>query len=209
MNNQLLFLQPGGVRVPVKLELFKHGGGLYLAAVNHELGVHVPFVATAPVMAAELRAALALVEGANAINDQGHISRAGNGNAPRVAPGAPNWDWLTPQMVIEYFQKSPVLHYITDDVKAALGPLIGMATAETITPSQIDLDLETVRPHLDRIITNGKVNKSEIARVLGIKPSGPVSWARLTEIAEIISSSSSFDGRRSDEIDPIKKSVAA
>jgi len=79
MNDQLLFLQPGGVRVPVKIEIFKHGGGLYLAAVNHELGIHVPFVATATVMAAELRAALALIEGANAINDQGHISRAGNG----------------------------------------------------------------------------------------------------------------------------------
>lgn len=76
--DRLLFLQPGGVKVPVKLEVFKHGGGMYLAAVNHDQGVHVPFLAPARVMAAELRQALALVEAANGTNDQGHISRADN-----------------------------------------------------------------------------------------------------------------------------------
>jgi len=76
--DRLLFLQPGGVKVPVNLEVFKHGGGLYLAAVNHELGIHVPFVATAAVLAAELHHVLQLVEAANAVNDQGHISRPSN-----------------------------------------------------------------------------------------------------------------------------------
>lgn len=105
MNNQLLFLQPGGVKVPVKLEIFKHGGGMYLAAVNHEQGVHVPFLASATVMAAELRQALALVEAANEARDQGHISR--NGNTPTLADlnGDPRHDF--PVFVRRFAKSSP------------------------------------------------------------------------------------------------------
>lgn len=98
MNNQLLFLQPGGVKVPVKLEVFKHGGGMYLAAVNHEAGVHVPFLATATVMAAELRLALALVEAANEAKDQGHISRADNLHKPLAVPLGDNANGRQPTL---------------------------------------------------------------------------------------------------------------
>lgn len=223
MNNQLLFLQPGGVKVPVKLEVFKHGGGMYLAAVNHEAGVHVPFLATATVMAAELRQALALVEAANEAKDQGHISRAEA--RERVAPAAPNWDWLTPAMVIKYVEESPVLHIYADDVRAALKPLmaspartpglrtghfVGIQTATApIARSQLEIDLEAIRPHLDRIKPNGKVNKSEIARVLSI-PAGGSSWGRVKAVADIIvSSSTTAPAPRPAIQDENKRSAAA
>jgi hypothetical protein len=178
--DRLLFLQPGGVRVPVKLEIFKHGGGLYLAAVNHELGIHVPFVATATVMAAELRQALALVEGANAINDQGHISRAGNGNAPRIAPGAPNWDWLTPEMVIEYFNQSNVLRAMADDVRQVLKYQI----LESELP-QLARDLADVRAadHPDLFKKNGKPNQTVIADILRIPNGGSSNYKRIQEVS--------------------------
>lgn len=36
-----------------------------------------------------------------------------------------DWNWLTPQMVIDYFDKSPILAGLVDDVKAALKPFLG------------------------------------------------------------------------------------
>lgn len=73
MDNQLYCLQGKGVKIPVKLQIFKHGGGIYLAFVGE--GVHIPLLASAEIIAAELRQALALIERASATNDQGHISR--------------------------------------------------------------------------------------------------------------------------------------
>lgn len=204
MDNQLYCLQGKGVKIPVKLQIFKHGGGIYLAFVGE--GVHIPLAANAEIIAAELRQALALIEQASATNDQGYI----NYKPSHPERNAPNWDWLTPEMVIKYFEQSPILAVIADDVRAILKKSWG--TGDTAiapaVPSQLELDLETIRPHLEKITAGGKINKSEIARVLGIKASGPSAWRRVTAIAQSISSSSEEE-LRSAEMGQKRRSAAA
>jgi len=50
-------------------------------------------------------------------------------------------------------------------------------------PHQLTLDLATVQPHLAKIMASGKPNKSEIARVLNIKPGGATNWPRVQAVA--------------------------
>lgn len=76
-DNQLYLLQPGGIKTPVKLDIFKHGGGIYLALVNLEKNVHIPLMASSATMKLELEGALYRVEVAIETRDQGHISRKG------------------------------------------------------------------------------------------------------------------------------------
>lgn len=202
-RQQIQFIKSRGVRVPVKFEIFKHGGGIYLTIQNQNEGVYLGLVGAAANMAAEFRAVAVAIEQAVAVKDQGYISRADVPNpaknseaaalaAPRLAAAAPNWDWLSPEMVIKYFEQSPILAPIADDVKAALKGQLGLAlpAANAAPPpppakSQLDLDLETLQPHLDRIVRNGKVNKSEIARALNL-PVGGSGWARIVAIAEAL-----------------------
>lgn len=112
--------------------------------------------------------------------------------SPRLNPGATDWAWLTPEMVIAYVEQSPVLQGVAGDVRAALGKAwpAGEVPAPRV-PSQLELDLETIRPHLARITAGGKINKSAIARVLGLSAGGASAWRRVTAIAEYLSSSSS------------------
>lgn len=76
-DNQLYLLQPGGVKTPVKFDIFKHGGGIYLALVNREKNVHIPLMANVSTMKLELEGALYRIEVATETRDQGHISRKG------------------------------------------------------------------------------------------------------------------------------------
>lgn len=80
-----------------------------------------------------------------------------------------DWNWLTPQMVINHFRRSPVLNCMADDVSAALKPLVGLEESQLI--SQLDQDLETITPHLPNLLdSSGKVKyggQSLIARLLG------------------------------------------
>lgn len=198
-RQQIHFVKSRGVRVPVKFEIYKHGGGLYLTIANPLEGVNVALVASAAEMIATLRQAADQIEAAVAVNDQGHITRAPavRGDAappvgPRLNPGATDWSWLTPELIIRHFEQSPILAPIADDVKAALKGQLGLAlpAANAAPPpppakSQLDLDLETLQPHLDRIVRNGKVNKSEIARALNL-PVGGSGWARIVAIAEAL-----------------------
>lgn len=73
-DNRLYLLQRGQ-RIPVKFDIFKHGGGVYLALVNPEKGIHIPLMANASTMRLELQGALYRIDVAMATNDQGHISR--------------------------------------------------------------------------------------------------------------------------------------
>jgi hypothetical protein len=110
----------------------------------------------------------------------------------RMNPGATDWDWLTPEMVIAYVEQSPMLHPVAADVRAALGktwPAAGKAISPRV-PSQLELDLSTIRPYLDKITAGGKINKSEIARGLGL-PTGGSGWSRVQAVAGALSSSSS------------------
>lgn len=74
-DNCLYLLQSRGVKIPVKFDIFKHGGGVYLALVNKERGVHIPLIANVETMRLELQGVLYRIELAVEMNDQGHISR--------------------------------------------------------------------------------------------------------------------------------------
>ena len=98
-----------------------------------------------------------------------------------------DWDWLTPEMVIKYFEKSPILRPVADDVKAVLSKAWPTPEAKAApAPSQLDLDLQTILPHLDRIRPNGRIIKSEIARLLNL-PTGGSQWGRVAAAAEALS----------------------
>lgn len=71
MTNQILYCRTGGVKIPIRFDIFKHGGGIYLAAVNASERVHLPFVAGAATMIAELRRVADAIEQAVAVNEQG------------------------------------------------------------------------------------------------------------------------------------------
>lgn len=203
-RQQIHFVKSRGVRVPVKFEIYKHGGGIYLTVANPAEGVNVALVASAAEMAATLRRAADQIEAAVKVNDQGHISRTpapqtaiAPAVGPHLNPGATNWDWLPPERVIQHFQETPGLSPMADDVKAALKGQIGLPAPAPIsrpltsdlrppTASQLDLDLAAIQPHLDRIVRNGKINKSEIARILKITPGGSGNWERLVAIEKAL-----------------------
>lgn len=71
-TDQIFLIQPGGVKIPVTLEIFKHGGGICLA-ISAE-NKHATLVGSVGIMLTETRR---LIEQAAAVNDQGHISRRG------------------------------------------------------------------------------------------------------------------------------------
>lgn len=190
MTEQIFFCKAQGVRIPVRLEVFKHGGSFYLAYVNHEENVHVPLIGSAGAWLAEFGRAQELIATASRERDQGHISRAGNGAvAPptlppgRLNPAAPNWDWLTPQMVIEYFAKSNVLRAIADDVRQVLKDQI--LESELSRPER---DLADVRAanHPGLFKKNGKPNQTVIADILRLPNGGSSNYRRIQEVSTIL-----------------------
>jgi hypothetical protein len=92
--------------------------------------------------------------------------------AGRLNPRSPNWEWLTPAKVIEYFKSSPILRAHAPLVESILGPHVYEGQAAL---SQLDLDLEAVRPYLDNIIQDGSFvygYQSRIAEALNIPNQG-------------------------------------
>ncbi len=69
-DNTLYLLRPGGVRIPVKFDILKYGGGINLILVNQESGVHIPLLANASTMMLELQGALHRIELAVEQNEQ-------------------------------------------------------------------------------------------------------------------------------------------
>lgn len=91
--------------------------------------------------------------------------------AARLNPRTSTWDWLTPAAVIEYFRQSSELKTLYDDVR----DILGEDPVTFSTEEQLDLDLETARPHLDRIIQDGQLvygHQTRIAEALGIPNQG-------------------------------------
>lgn len=94
--------------------------------------------------------------------------------ANRVTPAMEsqlaNWDWLTPQMVIDKFRASPNLRPMLDDVIAVLG--------DTGASANVAIDAEQVksRVNVDNLFRpDGSLKRgaqSKIADALGIKNAG-------------------------------------
>lgn len=74
-QDDCLYLLQNGNRIPVKFDIFKHGGGIYLALVNHEEKVHIPLMGNAWAIKLELAGALYRIELATETKDQGYISK--------------------------------------------------------------------------------------------------------------------------------------
>src|SRR5262245_28433834 len=70
---QILLIQPGGIKLPAKLDVFKHGPGIYLSIRADQ--AHIALVGTAETMAETLRRAADQIDQAVVMKDQGHISR--------------------------------------------------------------------------------------------------------------------------------------
>lgn len=96
----------------------------------------------------------------------------------RITPAAnatlTNWDWLTPELVIEKFRNSPNLRPMLPDVEAVLRP---MMTDPPAAPDDRAADVERVRALLspDELFRDGKPVRgaqSKVARALGVQNAG-------------------------------------
>jgi len=183
IDNLLYFLRPGGIRIPVKVEIYKHGGGLYMAFTNHEKGVHLPLLANASAMATELRQALNLIETAMATKDHGHISRSQDlateeGDSPKAATVTERRHELSQfilskefirkskekklELLIEYFSSNSEAMSDDDmsglvmDLTDSYRKLTGRRY-EVIaqSESQLEQDLRILKRHIEKIITDG------------------------------------------------------
>ena len=74
---------------------------------------------------------------------------------------------LTPAQVIAYFQQSPTLAAMADDIRAALGPLV----VESVEGEIVNPDVEKCRPHREQLVD----------------PDGSPCWGAQSRIAEILS----------------------
>ncbi len=101
-----------------------------------------------------------------------------------------DWNWLTPQMVINYFSRSAVLSPMFEDVNDALKPLVGLDQPT----GQLAQDLAAVAPYLSEIMENGKVRyggQAVIARLLGVPNAGYHRQNRVLPVVESLESSTS------------------
>lgn len=176
MDDQIYFLKPDKVKVPVKPQVFKHGGGFYLAMVNHEAGVHIPFLAAAATLINELREILRVIEGAHNGNDQGHVSRKDNPHTNSRQPtladlnGDPRHDFA---VFVRRFAKS------SPDIVAAIAQVYKtkgykVPGIDAILQGYDDLDLVwAIR--LKVVNANGELvygGRNRIGKALGIRDAG-------------------------------------
>lgn len=116
----------------------------------------------------------------------------------RLRPGASNWDWLTPQAVIEYFRQSPVLAHMANDVLAALADEIAAEGLEE--PSQLARDLAALRPHAsDLVDEDGEAvygAQSEAGRILGVPNAGNYRQRILTALEALEADSTTSNVRK-------------
>lgn len=101
-----------------------------------------------------------------------------------------DWNWLTPQMVINYFNRSTVLSPMAKDVNDALNPLVGLDQPT----GQLAQDLAAVTPYLSEVMDNGRVKyggQSIIARLLGVPNAGYHRQNRVLPVVEALESSTS------------------
>lgn len=176
MDDLIYFLKAGKVRVPVKTQVFKHGGSFYLALVNHEAGVHIPLLATAATLINELRSILRIIEAAHNGKDQGHVSRADNphinSRQPTLADlnGDPRHDFAV--FVRRFAKSSPdIVGAIAQVYKSRGYKVPGM---DAILQGYDDLDLVwSIR--LKVINADGELvygARNRIAKALGIRDAG-------------------------------------
>lgn len=117
-----------------------------------------------------------------------------------------DWNWLTPQAVIDYYRGSVVLSPMFDDVNEALKPLVGLGKPT----GQLAQDLAAVEPYLSEIMENGKVRyggQSIIARLLGVPNAGYHRQNRVLPVVESLESSTTSTLPASTNSDPLEQAA--
>ena len=112
-----------------------------------------------------------------------------------------NWQWLTPQMVIDYFEQSEVLKVHAAVVRAVLGPMVD---ADAQADAQLARDVAACEPYRAELIEAGELvygGQSQIARILGITNGGSHRQRILAVAEELTSSTTSTTGRSLVEAD--------
>jgi hypothetical protein len=192
-DQQIFLCQPNKVKIPAGLDVFTYGNTGYISIHSDDHRINIALAGNAAAVVIALRDAADELEKKLFLRQHREQTRR-----RQAIQSARAWDWLTPEMVVRYFEQSPILAPVAADVRDVLSKVF-ITPAETApAPSQLELDLETVQSRLDKILANGRANKSEIARALNITPGGSTNWPRVTAVAQALdlsSSSSSSNGR--------------
>lgn len=189
MKDQIFFCQPNRVKLPAALDVFTYGNTGYLSIHSDDHAVDVALAGNAAAVVMALRSAADEMEKKLFLRQHQEKTRRAQ------LQSIHDWDWLTPEMVIQYFEQSSVLRNVAGEVREVLSKILVAPPQAALAASQLDADLAIVQPYIEQVVSNGKVNKSEIARLLKIKPSGPSNWTRITAIAEAIAPAESRQWR--------------
>ena len=112
-------------------------------------------------------------------------------------PHRDSWEWLTPEYVIEYFERSPQLSAMVTDVRAVLEPLcLGSIASNGDTTENGEAgsaDLQKLLPIREELLDEqGNIRygaKSRIARELGVRTSGHDYYTRVLPAVEVLQAS--------------------
>lgn len=176
--------------VPIRSDVFKHGDKVYLALTNSEQGVHIALTGDALDLFNQLTQITNLLRRAIETTDQGHISRA-EARAELAAPTRFNRIKIEDLAEATPDQAKGLIYLRFKDVPAFQGidgyyfqewekyaealTRQGEAEDEAQPVSQLERDLAAI----------GKAqpaSKSEVARLLGIKPGGGYNWGRICKV---------------------------
>lgn len=135
---------------PVKISTAAHGPNAYLMLYPADGSEPLMLVGKAEELTEELKTLAARLNPLNVAQVE-EIKQ----DAQRLKAHAPNWDWLTPQMVIEFFSLSSVLRTHLPDVIEVL------EKTEYLTESnQLNQDVETLRPYAAELLTeDGEIQR--------------------------------------------------
>lgn len=191
MNDLTLHLPKGEASVSVVVD----AGRLLV----HNADYSIDFGLSAPVSAQSLGAQLRAW--AAQLDDWTHKRASAAVSRPRSHWAIENWDWLTPQMVIDYFEQSEVLSVHAAEVRAVLTPMLdGNEQAE----AQLAKDVAACAPYVDELLEGGELvygGQSRIARILGLTNGGSHRQRILAVADELVSSTTSTTARRWVEVD--------
>ena len=198
-----IYLTHQGQNIPVKLASHTRGQQSFVAILRQDqkgsplilAGPSADLVITLRLLARQIEAAATVPQpGILSVPDAAEPNQAFNLIKMSDLNGEPSHDW---PLIAQRFSKTLpwLVEVILSDPTTArylkkwqpAKPLAEVAPP----PNQLALDLAAVQPHLAKIMASGKPNKSEIARVLKLTPSGANTWRRVTAVAEALYPSSS------------------
>jgi hypothetical protein len=208
--NDLILIQPDGNRAPVTLRVFIRGAMGYVM-IGEQLALTSPSIAK---LVVELRLAADILAAQASRGESDQLVRAvlKNVRLPRYdtfdADGLPEnikpascpsqitmADLRSPDPYSNVLGRADAEHNIR--MLALRFPWlyardVDHKEAEKIAeealqqPDQLAADLALVEPLLDRIVVGDKINKSEIARTLGLRPTSATNSTRVQAVVKVL-----------------------